>query len=187
MKIFFINFCNLFHSHDTFAVDNGHMKFLFQIFIDGMSGNLGSKAGNGFLQKIIMVDDQRDIFKIMDTLNIIYFCTSGKSCVSWLQSSRLAGRYCGHLFPAWSVHSRHWQEDWPHVAGYCGSSRKSGSECFRKAESPDRQRCCPLFSFSDLYRYLRKYFWAFQFSIHVRSKIYSRIYDFWNNYKRFSR
>ena len=53
------------------------MKHLFQIFIDRMTGNLGSKAGNGFLQKIIMVDDQRDIFKIMDTLNIIYFCTSG--------------------------------------------------------------------------------------------------------------
>lgn len=55
MKIFFINFCNLFHSHDTFAVDNGHMKHLFQIFIDRMTGNLGSKAGNGFLQKIIIM------------------------------------------------------------------------------------------------------------------------------------
>ena len=84
MKIFFINFRNLFHSHDTFAVDNGHMKLLLQVFIDRMTGNLGSKAGNGFLQKIIMVDDQWDIFKIMDTLNIIYFCTSGKSCVSRL-------------------------------------------------------------------------------------------------------
>ena len=58
------------------------MKHLFQIFIDRMTGNLGSKAGNRFFQKIIMVDDQRDIFKIMGTLNILYFCTSGKSCVS---------------------------------------------------------------------------------------------------------
>lgn len=78
MKIFFINFRNLFHSHGPFAVDNGHMKLLFQVFIDRMAGDLGSKAGNGFLQKIIMVDDQWDIFKVMDTLNIIYFCTSGK-------------------------------------------------------------------------------------------------------------
>lgn len=77
MKIFFINFCNLFHSHDTFAVDNGHIKHLFQIFIDRMTGNLGSKAGNGFLQKIIMVDDQRDIFKIMDTLNIYTSAPAG--------------------------------------------------------------------------------------------------------------
>ena len=84
MKIFFINLCDLFHSHHTFAVDNGHMKFLFQIFIDGMSGNLGSKAGNRFFQKIVMVDDQRNIIQIVDTLDIVNFSSDRKAGVRGL-------------------------------------------------------------------------------------------------------
>lgn len=58
MQIFFINLSYFFHGHNTLAVDDRHMKCMFQIFIYGMTGNLSSKSGNRFLQKIVVVDDR---------------------------------------------------------------------------------------------------------------------------------
>ena len=49
-----------------------------------MSGNLGSKAGNRFFQKIVMVDDQRNIIQIVDTLDIVNFSSDRKAGVRGL-------------------------------------------------------------------------------------------------------
>lgn len=40
MQVFFVDFRYLFHRHYPFAVDDGHVQFIFQIVIDGVLCNL---------------------------------------------------------------------------------------------------------------------------------------------------
>lgn len=73
VQIFFINFRHFFDGHDPFAVDDRHVQGFFQIFIDGMFCNFLCQTRYSFFEKIVMVDDQRNIVKIVDSLNVINF------------------------------------------------------------------------------------------------------------------
>ena len=116
VEIFFIDLCHFFDGHDPFAVDDRHVQRFFQIFIDGMLCDLFCQSRYSFFEKIVVVDDQRNIVEIMDSLNIInfgifrkagesclllghmQFCEQSDMCVCLLTIS--CGRFCKSLnFP----------------------------------------------------------------------------------------
>ena len=113
VEIFFIDLCHFFDGHDPFAVDDRHVQRFFQIFIDGMLCDLFCQSRYSFFEKIVVVDDQRNIVEIMDSLNIInfgifrkagenclllghmQFCEQSDMCVCLLTIS--CGRFCKSL------------------------------------------------------------------------------------------
>ena len=70
MQVFFIDFRDFFHGNDPFAVYDGHMQGILYIVINGSFGNVRRQAGHRAFQKIVVVDDQRQIVQKMDALDI---------------------------------------------------------------------------------------------------------------------
>lgn len=71
LQIFLIDFRHLFHRHGPFAGDDGYMKHMFQIFINGILCNFLRKIGNYIFQKIVVIDDQRFFIQIVKALKVI--------------------------------------------------------------------------------------------------------------------
>ena len=71
LQIFLIDLRNLFHRHHPPAVDDGHVKRVFQILIDRRRSNLRAESGDGAFQKIVVVQNQRHPVQIVDSLDIV--------------------------------------------------------------------------------------------------------------------
>ena len=82
MEIFFIDLGYLFYGHDPLAVDNGHMKRMFDIIVNRMAGDICREAGNSAFQKIVMIDDQGLFVQKMKPLDIVKFASQGETGTS---------------------------------------------------------------------------------------------------------
>lgn len=80
IQIGFIHLSHMFHSHGTLACCDGHSKFIFQISIDGMTGNLRAQTFYLFGIEIIVVKDQRNSIQITQPLYVVKRCPESKSC-----------------------------------------------------------------------------------------------------------
>ena len=80
IQIGFIHLSHMFHSHGTLACCDGHSKFIFQISIDGMTGNLRGQTFYLFGIEIIVVKDQRNSIQITQPLYVVKRCPESKSC-----------------------------------------------------------------------------------------------------------
>lgn len=71
LQVFFIYLRHFFHSHDSFACNDGNAQRIFQIFIDGIFSDFRSQGRHDILKKIIVVENQRFIIQIVEPLEIV--------------------------------------------------------------------------------------------------------------------
>ena len=55
LQVLFVNLGNLFHADDALAVDDGHVQGVFQIFVDGVLGDLSVQAGGFAFSEIVVI------------------------------------------------------------------------------------------------------------------------------------
>lgn len=71
IQIGFVHLCDPLHGHGPFAGGDSEAKRLLQIFIDGMLCDFGGQSRHQFFQKVIVIQDQRDIIQIPEPLQVV--------------------------------------------------------------------------------------------------------------------
>ena len=84
LQILFINLRHFFYRHDSFTVYNCHMQCLFQILINRIFRNFFCKIQDGVFQKLIMIQDQRQVIDILQAMDIVNIRSGRKACIQRL-------------------------------------------------------------------------------------------------------
>ena len=71
IQIGFVHLCDPLHGHGPFAGGDSEAKRLLQILIDGMLCDFGGQSRHQFFQKVIVIQDQRDIIQIPEPLQVV--------------------------------------------------------------------------------------------------------------------
>ncbi len=71
LQVFLIDLRHLLHGHHPLAGHDRHAQLLLQIGVDGIFRDLLRKSGDGFLQKIVVIQDQGPAVQVVEPLEII--------------------------------------------------------------------------------------------------------------------